>query len=90
MIYTHYEAPRSGDEYPKVITLTHQAAEFLSLAVQSIYQMVSRRELPYMKRSKRIYFSRTELMEYLKKGRKPTVSEIQKEADKSLIERGEE
>ncbi len=29
MIYTHYEAPQSGDEYPTVITLTHEAAEFL-------------------------------------------------------------
>ena len=58
----------------------HEAAEFLSLAVPTVYALASRSELPYMKRSKRLYFSRLELMDYLKDGRKKTTIEIQEEA----------
>lgn len=59
-----------------------ETAKFMSLAVPTIYSMVSRGELPVMKRSKRLYFSRVELLEYLKKGKKKLVSEI--EADTLL------
>jgi len=62
-----------------------QAADFLSLAIPTIYSMVSRGELPYMKRSKRLYFSRLELTNYLKAGRKKTNAEIIAEAGQYLI-----
>jgi len=61
-----------------------QAADFLSLAIPTVYTMTSRGELPFMKRSKRIYFSRFELMDYLKKGRQKTTQEIEAEADQFL------
>ena len=61
------------------------AAKFLSLAVATIYSKVSKGELPVMKRSKRLYFSSTELMEYLKDGRKKTNSEIESESKDYLI-----
>jgi excisionase family DNA binding protein len=57
----------------------HEAAEFMSLTVPTIYSKVSRGELPVMKRGKRLYFSRIELMEYLKEGRKKSNTEIEKE-----------
>jgi excisionase family DNA binding protein len=65
----------------------HEAAEFLSLAVPTIYTMVSRGELPVMKRSKRLYFSRNELMDYLKQGKKKTISEIESETDAYLAKK---
>lgn len=65
----------------------HQTAEFLSLAVPSIYSMVSRGVLPYMKRSKRIYFSRAELMEYLKAGRHHTNAEVMANANQLINKR---
>lgn len=61
-----------------------QAAQFLSLSVPTIYGMVSRKELPYMKRSKRLYFSRVELTNYLKAGRKKTAQDFANDADKFL------
>jgi len=64
-----------------------EAANFLSLAVPTVYSMVSRGELPYMKKTKRIYFSKTELMEYLKAGRKHTNKEIQANAEQYLIDK---
>jgi hypothetical protein len=39
-----------------------------------------------MKRSKRCYFSKTELINYLKQGRKKTMSEIAIETDEFLAE----
>ena len=61
-----------------------QAAEFLCLTVPTIYSKVSKRKLPFMKREKRLYFSKKELTEYIKQGRNKTVSEINAEADTYL------
>lgn len=71
-------------DQPEQLLTIQETAAFLSLAVPTIYGMVSRGELPHMKRSKRVYFSRVELMEYLKEGRKKTNAEIQEEADQYL------
>ena len=51
------------------------AAKFLSLSVPTIYGLIHRGEIPVMKRSKRCYFSKVELINYLKEGRKMTVAE---------------
>lgn len=72
-------------EPPDQLYTISQAAEFLSLAVPTIYSMVSRGELPVMKRSKRLYFSRLELINYLKQGRKKTITEVVSEANQYLI-----
>lgn len=45
-----------------------QAAQYLHLSVQTLYGKVCRRTIPFMKRSKRLYFSRDELKSYLKDG----------------------
>lgn len=56
------------------------AAKFLSLSVPTIYGLISKNEIPVMKRSKRCYFSKIELLNYLKQGRKKTVAETGNEA----------
>jgi excisionase family DNA binding protein len=72
-------------DHPEQLLTIQQAAEFLSLSVPTLYTKVSRAELPYMKRSKRLYFSRTELLGYLRDGRKFTKAEIEATADQYLI-----
>ena len=52
------------------------AAKFLSLSVPTVYGLISKKELPVMKRSKRCYFSKVELINYLKQGRQKTHAEI--------------
>ena len=71
-------------EQPEQLLTIQEAAKFLSLTVPTMYSKVSKGELPVMKRSKRLYFSRTELMEYLKEGRKKSNTEIEKEAEAYL------
>jgi excisionase family DNA binding protein len=61
-----------------------QAAAFLKLSVPTIYGLVSRREVPYMKNRKRLYFSKHELTDWIKTGRTITATEADKEADKYL------
>lgn len=63
---------------------TQKAADFLGITVPTLYSKVWKREIPYMKRSKLLYFSRTDLMEYLKEGRKMSNDEIQAEAENYL------
>lgn len=71
------------DQTEKLLTI-QEAAEFLSLTVPTMYSKVSKNELPFMKRSKRLYFSSIELMEYLKKGRSKSNAEIEQEAETYL------
>ena len=73
-----------GTQTEQLFTIK-EAADFLNLAVSTIYSMVSRGELPFMKRSKRLYFSKIELMDYLKAGRKGTIAETVSEAGQYLI-----
>ena len=76
------KAPTNQTE--QLLTI-QEAAEFLSLTVPTMYSKVSKGELPVMKRSKRLYFSRTELMEYVKAGRKKSNAEIEQEAKAYLL-----
>ena len=61
------------------------ASILLNLTVPTIYSKVSKGELPFMKRSKRLYFSTMELMQYLKQGRKKSNFEIEQEAEADLL-----
>lgn len=74
-------------EHPEQLLTIQQAAEFLSLFVPTLYSKVSKSELPVMKRGKRLYFSRTELMEYIKEGRKKSNAEIEVEAEAYLTDK---
>jgi len=71
-------------EQPERLLTVQEAANFLNLAVPTIYTKVSKGELPVMKRGKRLYFSRTELIDYLKGGRKKSTTEIEQEAEAYL------
>lgn len=72
-------------EQPEKLLSIKQAAQFLNLSVPTIYTKVSKGELPFMKRSKRLYFSSSELMAYLKDGRNKSNDELEKEAEAYLL-----
>jgi len=50
-----------------------------------MYGKISRGELPVMKRGKRLYISRAELLEYLKDGREKSNAEIERNANVYLL-----
>jgi len=56
-----------------------QAAEYLSLAKPTIYAMLSRGELPNLKRGKRVYFQKADLFSYLTAGRRKSYQQLKNE-----------
>ena len=58
------------------------AAKFLSLSVPTIYTKISKGELPVIKRDKRCYFTKADLMSYLKERR------VQIDGSDFLIKKG--
>jgi len=61
-----------------------EAGELLKLTVPTLYGYVHRSEIPYSKSKKRLWFSKQELIEWIKAGRKRTVSEINSQANELL------
>ena len=75
--------PKEQPETDELLTV-QDTAKFLSLSVPTVYTLISKGELPVMKRSKRCYFSKVELINYLKQGRKKTLAETASEAEQYL------
>lgn len=65
---------------PDLLTIS-EAASLLHLSVPTCYSKVSKRELPHTKKGGRLYFSRQELMIWLKQGRRKTKMELEQEAN---------
>lgn len=80
--------PQPQDQPQDQLLTVEQTAKFLNLTIPTIYSKVSRKELPVMKQGKRLYFSKFELIEYLKRGKKLSNYEIEQEANKYLTKKG--
>lgn len=72
------QPPTAQDELMTV----DEAAKFLHLSVATLYAKVSAMTIPVSKRAGRLYFSKAELIDYVKGGRKKTQAEIQAEASR--------
>ncbi|KLT63809.1 helix-turn-helix domain-containing protein [Pedobacter sp. BMA] len=58
----------------------HEAAAFLKISVPAIYTKVSRREIPVSKPGRRLYFSKSKLIEWISASKLKTQNEMLKEA----------
>jgi len=56
-----------------------QAALYLNLPKATLYQLTSKREVPFRKLGRRLLFLESELQAFLQNGRKPTRQEIEDE-----------
>ncbi len=56
-----------------------EAAKYLDMAKPTLYALTSKREIPHMKRGKKLYFNQQELDNWLKEHRKKTATEIGRE-----------
>lgn len=80
----HNKPPTADPIGADELLTVQDAAKLLSLTVPSIYGLIHKGELPVMKRSKRCYFSKVDLINYLKQGRKKTNVETAFEAEQYL------
>jgi len=84
----HPSLPKNRANLGELNVLTiKQAAAFLSLSVPTLYGLVSRQSIPVSKQGKRLYFSQSELIDWVKTGRKLTLSEIDSQAGSNLGKR---
>lgn len=77
------QSKREQLDIDKLLTV-QEAAKHLNLAVPTVYALVSRNEIPFAKKSKRLYFNRQDLTSYILSGKRKTNSEIAEEAIKGL------
>lgn len=61
-----------------------EAASFLNLSKHTLYNKANKNELPYIKKGKRLYFSRAELIAYIKSGKISSIQEIQEQSNNFL------
>jgi len=67
----------------RLLTVT-EAAMLLRLAVPTIYGLVQRNQIPYIKKTKLLYFSERKLNEWLEKGENNGPAEVEKAVDTYL------
>ena len=77
------QSAKQNVQQPDLLTIK-DAANFLNLSRPTLYGKVSRREIPFMKQGNRLYFSKAELVDYIKSGKILSESEIQEQANTFL------
>jgi excisionase family DNA binding protein len=55
-----------------------EAADYLKLSTSTLYGLTSRKEIPFMKRGKRLYFKKEDLREWIEAGSYTPTSEAEK------------
>lgn len=60
-----------------------EAAAFLKITEASLYTKVSRKEIPFSKPGKRLYFSKSELQDWISSSRHKTTDEIRSKLSKA-------
>jgi len=81
MLLIMANAPQA--EADQMLTI-QQASELLQLTVPTLYVKVHHREIPVSKQGNRLYFSKQELLEWVKLGRRKTIAETAVEAEAFL------
>ena len=80
--------PKSSDPVKEELLTIAHVADMLSVTVPTVYGYVHQRSIPCMKRRGRLYFSKMEILEWVKSSRRSTADEIKAEAISSLAFRG--
>ena len=79
--YFSTKTPNPTQQATDQLLTIAQVAEFLSLSVPTVYGLVSRSVIPCMKKGKRLYFSKDEISDWIKTGKKKTISEMAADVD---------
>ena len=85
-ILSEKQEPAPTEPTDEILTVI-QAAKFLTLSTATVYTLVSQKKIPHMKQGKRVYFSKSDLIEWLKAGRKATRMEMQNNASSHVMKK---
>jgi len=75
----------SNDPVKDELLTIESAADLLSVTVPTVYGYVHQRAIPCMKRRGRLYFSKVELLAWIRSGRRSTTDEIKANALANLV-----
>ena len=84
---THKPFGSPQPEWEKHISI-QQASTVLNICIQTIYGLVNKKRIPYSKVGKRLYFLESDLLAWIKSGRRQTQSEIDTDAKLHLSNLG--
>lgn len=76
----------NSSHLPEILNIK-QVSEFLHLAVASIYEKTSQKQIPHFKKGNRLYFNRTEIEAWIQEGKVKTANEIESQAITYLANR---
>lgn len=65
-----------SNEDSQILLSVEEAATFLNIAIQTLYGYTSQRRIPFIKKEKKLYFDKAELLVWLKKGKQRSIDEI--------------
>jgi excisionase family DNA binding protein len=60
----------------KEILTVNEAAEFLNLKPAYLYQLTSRRKIPFCRPGRKLYFSKSDLIKWVQDSRQSTIDEL--------------
>lgn len=72
-------------EPSKEFLTVDEVAALLRLTKPTVYTKCHKRELPYMKRGSRLYFSKDDIVKYIKEGYTPTAEQLEEKAHIKMI-----
>jgi len=76
--------PQPAKEESNELMTIEEVANYIHMAVPSVYGLVHFRKIPHIKRGKRLIFEKQQITEWLHAGRQKTGAEISESADAYL------
>ncbi|WP_348811088.1 helix-turn-helix domain-containing protein [Flavobacterium maritimum] len=61
-----------------------ETAKIINLSKATIYGLTHQKEIPFHKRGKRLYFLKSEILQWIKSGKRESKSELEKRAEEYL------
>ena len=78
---------RIQNELPEIDFIgAQEACEILKISLATLYSKVSLREVPYYKKGNRLHFSKTELLHWIREGKRKSLSELNEQGN-SIIKK---
>jgi excisionase family DNA binding protein len=69
----------------KEVMDVNEVAKFLFISKSTLYQYVMNRKIPHFKLGKKLYFKKSDLLNWVQEGKVKTVTELQNEASAYII-----
>lgn len=81
----YFEAQKGSEQ--EIPISIDDAAQVVNLTKPTIYGLVHKNKIPYRKKGKRLYFLKSELIDWINSGRKISKSSLNEKVDEFLLKK---